>query len=153
MVSRWIALSVCVLVLIAGCGDDSDNGNDSNTSDNPTATTATNDSSADETPADSSSDDQQDSGSGAVEFVTVRDVRAGSTADVVVSTEPRAECTITYVSPEGNEESVRGLEPKTASGVGRVNWGWKIDPETPAGEATVTVTCNGETAETTLTIQ
>lgn len=156
MVSRWIALSLCVLVLFAGCGDDSDNGNGNgpDTSDSPTATTATESAPADDTPAESSSDadSEGDSGSGSIEFVTVRDVRAGSTADVIVSTSPGAECTITYVTPDGAEEEVRGLEPKTASGNGRVSWGWKIDPDTTPGDGTVTVTCNGESAETTLTI-
>lgn len=148
MVARWLVLSVCLLVLIAGCGGDSDNGD--NSSDAPTATTASSAPSGN-TPADEG-DEEDAAGGGEVTFQVVRGARPGSTADVVVIAPPSAQCEITYTAPDGQVGEMRGLEPKTASGNGRVSWGWKIDTDTPSGEGTVSVTCDGTTAETTIPI-
>src|SRR5690606_548614 len=107
------------------------------------------------TPEESSDEEDSDAtgGDGAVEFQVVRGARPNSTADVVVKAAPNASCEITYTSPDGEVGEMRGLEPKTATGVGRVSWGWKIDPDTTPGEGTVSVTCDGSTAETSITIQ
>ena len=149
MSMRWLALVLCVLVTIVGCGGSDDNGDD-DTREPPAATTS-NDSGSDDSASDSEST-QASSGSGAVDFVFVRGARPAGRGDVTVKAPAGTECSIVYANPDGEEVQAQGLEPKTATPNGRIQWAWRIEPDTTPGMGTVTVTCGDETIESEIEI-
>ena len=87
-----------------------------------------------------------------VTFVSVVGGPPGGTASVTVQTSPGAQCSITYVTPAGTVSQAQGLEQKTADASGQVSWQWKIGSNTRPGTGTVTVTCNGVQASTSIQI-
>lgn len=87
-----------------------------------------------------------------VTFTSVRGGRPGGTAAVSVQTAPFASCTIEYITPAGTRSVAQGLVPRTADAQGRASWSWVIGTATRPGTGTVTVTCNGVSARTGITI-
>jgi hypothetical protein len=87
-----------------------------------------------------------------VTFISVQGGSPGATASVTVQTAANAGCSITYVTPKGTVSQAQGLGDKTAGGDGRVSWSWKIGTGTAPGTGSVTVTCNGVSATTDITI-
>ena len=87
-----------------------------------------------------------------VTFLQVTGGPPGANAYVKVQTAANASCSISYVTPIGNPSNAQGLVSKTADGTGIVDWTWKISPGTTPGTGTVTVTCNGVSASTGITI-
>jgi hypothetical protein len=79
----------------------------------------------------------------ATKFVTVTGARPGGTAAVSVHTTPFGHCSITYTTPQGNESTAQGLDPKDADGQGSVSWSWKIGIKTTPGDGVIDVLCNG----------
>jgi hypothetical protein len=69
-----------------------------------------------------------------------------------VQTAPGVRCAITYVTPAGTNSTAAGLTPKAADATGVVSWAWLIGGNTRRGTGTVTVTCDGMTARTPITI-
>jgi hypothetical protein len=86
-------------------------------------------------------------------FLTVDGASPGHHASVTVQATPNAECSIVYTTPSGRTSKAAGLEPKTADIDGKVSWIWLIGGRTAPGTGHVTVTCNGDSAETDITIQ
>ncbi len=87
-----------------------------------------------------------------VTFTSVVGGPPGGTASATVQTSPNASCSITYVTPHGTVSRARGLYAKTAGTTGLVSWSWVIGTSTQPGTGTVTVTCNGVSANAPITI-
>ena len=139
---RAIVLSLCALVLIAGCGGDDGDSNGDTTEDPPAATQA--DSASTESSEPSTGSDSTD---GSVEILAVRGGKPNARADVTVRTTPNASCSLVFTTPDGTESDAQGLGEKAASGNGRVSWSWQISPDTTPGTGTVIVTCDGVSVE------
>jgi hypothetical protein len=77
-----------------------------------------------------------------VQFGLVKGAPPGQTANVMVQTTPKTECTLEFVGPDGSESTADGLGAATTDKQGRAYWEWKIDPQSPAGTGTATATCN-----------
>jgi micrococcal nuclease len=76
----------------------------------------------------------------------------GGYASVEVRTNPGADCSIRYVTPHGTISRAAGLVNQTADSDGNVSWTWKIGSHTEPGTGSVTVTCNGSSATTAISI-
>ncbi|GIW06376.1 MAG: hypothetical protein KatS3mg060_1181 [Dehalococcoidia bacterium] len=87
-----------------------------------------------------------------VTFTSVRGGRPGGIAAVSVQTSPFASCSIVYFTPAGTRSTAQGLVPRTADSQGRVSWSWVIGTATRPGTGTVTVTCDGVSATTGISI-
>jgi hypothetical protein len=87
-----------------------------------------------------------------VTFTRVQGAKPGNVATATVQTAPAAPCTIGYVTPRGTQSEAAGLVPKTADAGGKVSWSWLIGGNTTPGTGTVTVTCNGVSASSPITI-
>ena len=87
-----------------------------------------------------------------VTFLLVTGGPPGANAYVKVQTAANASCSISYVTPSGSTSTAQGLGNKSADGSGIVDWTWKIGTKTNPGTGTVTVTCNGVSASTGITI-
>ncbi len=87
-----------------------------------------------------------------VTFTSVQGAKPGNVATVMVQTAPSASCSIGYVTPKGTQSEAAGLVPKTADASGNVSWSWLIGGNTTPGTGRVTVTCNGMSATTNITI-
>lgn len=92
---------------------------------------------------------------GEVSIVSVTSpVGLGATASLTARANPGANCTIVYTHPSGKTSVATGLEPKPAGSDGTVTWSWGISTNTkPVGNGSVTVTCDGKSAETPIVIQ
>lgn len=89
---------------------------------------------------------------GGVEFITVRGAAPWGTAFVEVLTAPGATCSIGYVTPAGTQSQAQGLVVRTADGSGYVSWSWSIGSRTRPGTGSVTVTCDGVSARSSIVI-
>ena len=87
-----------------------------------------------------------------VTFLSVNGAPPGGIASVNVRTSPNASCSIHYITPRGVVSPARELIPKTADANGLVSWSWRIGDNTPLGTGAVTVTCNGQSSTTYITI-
>jgi hypothetical protein len=88
-----------------------------------------------------------------VTFSTVTGAAPSGTATVTIQTAPRALCTIDYSGPQGHDRFADGaLHAKQADWNGVVTWSWEINPVTPAGSGTVSVSCDGVSASSPITI-
>src|ERR1700674_3017155 len=87
-----------------------------------------------------------------VTFVSVQGGPSGSYAAISVLTAAEAPCSIGYVDPAGTNSSAQGLADQRASRTGAVSWSWKIDGNASSGTGSVTVTCNGASATTSIPI-
>jgi hypothetical protein len=88
-----------------------------------------------------------------VTFSAVTGAAPGGTASVTVKTSPAAFCAIDYFGPNGRDRFEFGaLHVKQADSSGNVSWSWLIAPNTPAGNGSVTVNCEGVTATTAIAI-
>jgi hypothetical protein len=87
-----------------------------------------------------------------VTFTSVVGGPPGGVASATVQTSPRASCSIAYVTPAGTTSKAQGLVPETAGGDGVASWSWNIGSSTHPGAGTVTVTCDGVTASSSITI-
>ena len=87
-----------------------------------------------------------------VEIVSVSSpVMRGSTATLVAQTTPSANCGITGTfSSGGVAASVAVARP--ADGDGRLAWTWDVPARAPIGDWQVTVTCDGASATTTISV-
>ena len=89
----------------------------------------------------------------AVKFVSVEGGPPNGTASVTVQTKPGASCSIQYKTPSGTNSTAQGLVNQTASSTGAVSWSWKIGSSTRPGKGSVLVTCDGQSASSSITIQ
>lgn len=76
-----------------------------------------------------------------VDFVTVDGGRPGSHANVTISTQSGATCSIFYRTPLGTSSKAAGLDDKQTNGSGNVSWSWLIGGNTRPGTGTVSVRC------------
>jgi hypothetical protein len=90
--------------------------------------------------------------SGTLQFVSVTSpVSRGGSATVVVQTSPAASCTI-VVTYKSGPSSAQGLGPKQAGADGQVSWTWTVGSRTTPGDWPISVTCGGQTIETSFTV-
>src|SRR5205807_1781910 len=75
----------------------------------------------------------------------------GGTVAVAGRALPKTACTIKVGYLSGNA-NVTGLEPKTSDASGKISWTWVIGKDVKSGTWPVTVTCNGLSSGTTVTI-
>ncbi len=88
-----------------------------------------------------------------VTFTSVTGAAPGGTASVTIQTVPNAVCRIDYFGPMGRDRFEAGaLHPDVADANGVASWSWHIAGNTPTGNGTVVVRCNGVTAQTTIPI-
>lgn len=76
----------------------------------------------------------------------------GNGASITVQTTPGAQCQI-VVRYKSGPSKAKGLEPKTARDDGRVSWHWTVGRNTTPGDWPVTVTCDGQSVQATLTVK
>jgi micrococcal nuclease len=88
-----------------------------------------------------------------VQFEAVNGAPPGGRASVSVRAAAGAACSIRYTTPAGNPSTAAGLIAKTADETGAVSWSWVIGTSTRPGTGQVTVTCNGQSASTPITIR
>ncbi|MFN8559282.1 MAG: hypothetical protein U0531_18745 [Dehalococcoidia bacterium] len=77
--------------------------------------------------------------------------RGGSTV-IAVQTQPFDVCDIDYVPPRGGLALTTGLGPGVADGNGVIRWPLTVNFVTPAGQATITVSCRSGGVSTPVTI-
>jgi hypothetical protein len=77
-----------------------------------------------------------------VKFTQVNGAAPGGNPSVTVQTVARATCTIDYSGPLNRFHWNNGGNSTQAGWNGQVSWSWPIPADTPAGNGTVTVTCN-----------
>ena len=88
----------------------------------------------------------------APQFVSVTSpVSRGGSATAVVQASPGASCTI-VVTYKSGPSSAQGLGPKQAGADGQVSWTWTVGSRTTPGDWPITVTCGGQTIETSFTV-
>ena len=87
-----------------------------------------------------------------VRFTSVVAGSPGGIASVSVQTTPGASCSIEYLTPAGPASSDQGLVAKQADISGAASWSWRIGSRSSLGIGTVTVTCDGVQATTTISI-
>lgn len=88
-----------------------------------------------------------------VAFTTVTGAAPGGTASATVHTSPFAVCAIDYFGPKGADRDELGaLHRKQVDANGNVSWSWLIAPNTPAGNGTVAVSCEGVIQTTAIPI-
>ena len=81
-------------------------------------------------------------------------VHLGETVTLTARSTPGVTCSIEYVHPSGKASTEPQLIPNVVGSDGTVSWSWPISPGTrPLGTGTVTVTCNGSSAQTQILIQ
>jgi hypothetical protein len=88
----------------------------------------------------------------ALEFATVQGGRPGGRATVTVRTAPGAQCSIAYTTPAGTTSTTQGLTPKAAGSDGSATWSRVIGANTRPGTGTVSVTCAGMRASSSIQI-
>lgn len=158
--TRWPALLVCVFLLLgasdSSCSSsDSDSGTPKPTKPAATATkpaaTATTAPEPTATTAPLAPTDTLAT-SNTVEFLEVNGAVAGSSASVVVQTQPGASCRLSYTTPAGTDSEAEGLGDATADDSGIVRWNWIIGTNTSPGEGTVRVRCGDASASNAISI-
>jgi len=87
-----------------------------------------------------------------VTFVKVQGASPGHYATVTVETTPNAKCSIVYTTPSGRTSTAAGLDDETSDGKGEASWTWLIGGRTNPGTGTITVTCNGVSATSDISI-
>jgi hypothetical protein len=87
-----------------------------------------------------------------ITFVSVEGAGPGDCASVTVRVVPNAECLIVYLTPSGRISKAHGLGSTVADANGQASWTWCIGSHTRPGTGHIIVTCNGERAETDITI-
>jgi len=87
-----------------------------------------------------------------VNFVSVSGARPGERASATIQTTAGARCSIAYKEPSGRRSTAAGLRDKTADANGKVTWTWLIGSRANPGTGTITVTCDGSTATTNISI-
>jgi hypothetical protein len=88
-----------------------------------------------------------------VSFTSVTGAAPGGTASATIQTSPGALCSIDYSGPMGRDRFEDGaLHPKQADSNGNITWSWLIGQNTPAGNGTINVNCEGVTASTSVAI-
>ncbi len=81
-------------------------------------------------------------------------VHLGETVTLTARSTPGMTCSIEYIHPSGKTSTEPQLTPTAVGSDGTVSWSWPISPGTrPLGTGTVTVTCNGSSAQTQILIQ
>ena len=100
-------------------------------------------------PATSTGSSVQGSG---VQIVSAIGARPGGNASVIAKAASGATSSINYTTPAGTRSTAQGLGTKTADPTGNVSWTWVIGSGTRQGTGTVSVTCGGATASTSITI-
>jgi hypothetical protein len=80
-----------------------------------------------------------------VAIVSLPPTGQGSYATATVQTAPAASCSI-QVEYKSGPATAAGLDPKTASASGAVQWTWKVGTRTTPGSWPVTVTCTRRSA-------
>jgi hypothetical protein len=149
---RWLSSTILGLLIasslaLVACGGDSSN------SATPTPATAsvspaTPQASASSGPAGSSATASAASGPGVRITSITSPVALGGMATLTAQTSPGASCSIVYIHPSGKTSTARELTPKSAASDGKVAWTWLISTGTsPVGDGTVTVTCDGFSAQ------
>ncbi len=89
-----------------------------------------------------------------LEFLSAEGAAPGRRASASVRTLPGASCWMVYTPPTGTVSGVLALEdPVTASDGGLVSWQWQVALGTPAGFASLDVTCNDLKAREWIWIQ
>ncbi len=84
-------------------------------------------------------------------FTAARGGPNGGTGFASVHTAPNAKCGIAYTTPVGTNANAKGLGDKTADADGNVSWEWSLDTSLP-GKWTLTVDCNGATADESIPV-
>jgi hypothetical protein len=93
------------------------------------------------------------SGPIAVSFTSVTGAAPGGTASATIQTSPGAFCKVDYFGPRGVDRFEGGaLHAQQADANGNITWGWPIAANTPSGNGTVTVNCEGATASAAVPI-
>ncbi len=88
-----------------------------------------------------------------VTIASVTGAARGGTASATVQTTAGAVCSIDYRGPLGVDRYEFGaLRSQTANSNGGITWNWLIAQNTPTGNGTVTVTCQGVTATASVPI-
>jgi hypothetical protein len=87
-----------------------------------------------------------------VQITSITGAPPGGRASVAVQTTPGASCSMSYRTPSGTSSTAQGLTPRSADANGMVSWSWSIGPSTRPGTGTVTVTCNGASANSPIQI-
>lgn len=87
-----------------------------------------------------------------VTYTSVVAASPGGIASATVQTTPGASCSIEFLTPAGPPSSDQGLVAKQADSSGAVSWSWRIGSRSSLGIGTVTVTCDGTRASTTIPI-
>lgn len=85
-------------------------------------------------------------------FVAVNGNVPGKDASVTIQTMPSRECSISYVTPNGQASTAKGLEKKVSDLDGRLTWKWTIGTGTKVGKGTVKVTCGDASESRQITI-
>ena len=144
MSKRAFVLSLCALIILVGCGGD-DGGSDGDNTDTPTATVQATGGSTEPSTGTSSGD-------GSLEILSIRGGKPNARADATNRTIPNATCSISFITPDGDEGEDPGLVEKTASGNGRVSWSWRLAADLTPGTGTVTITCDDVSVESPIEI-
>lgn len=81
-------------------------------------------------------------------------VNRGDTALLEIRTEPITRCSIQVFYPDSpdGEPVVDGLQDQTTDQNGDLSWEWLVEDEVETGTHPIIVTCNDQTAETTITV-
>lgn len=79
-------------------------------------------------------------------------VSPNENATIIVQGKAGKQYSITVYYKSG-PSSAAGLEPKVADENGRVSWTWKIGPRTTAGDWKITITGDGKTLNTSITVR
>jgi LysM repeat protein len=93
-----------------------------------------------------------DSGEGVTIAALTSPISPGQSATLSVKSSPGANCSIRYLTPQGNQSRATGLEAQVADADGNASWTWNINTNTGPGTGTVQVTCDGESATADLVI-
>lgn len=78
-------------------------------------------------------------------------VRRNGTARVAVQTAAGVSCSI-VVTYKSGPSSASGLSSKTTDSQGNASWSWRVGSNTTPGTWPVSITCGGQTVETSVTV-
>lgn len=81
-----------------------------------------------------------------VTFLNAVSGQRGQPATVRIHADPNTRCSIVVVDPSG-QTLYNGLDPKTTDASGYVDWTWSVDPSTPSGSGSITVTCGSSSGQ------
>jgi hypothetical protein len=86
------------------------------------------------------------------QFIAVQGTTPGRAASVTVQAPPGQNCSIRYTTPSGTASTAHGLSPQTVPASGTLTWSFLIGAATHRGTGDVTVTCNGATISSPISI-